>query len=62
MNKRPVCAAWVVGTTEKCTKPAIYYIQWDDGQSAVCGLCARRYLASALHPLRLKDWKPDKGT
>jgi len=56
MNKRPVCTERVAGTGEKCTKPAIYYVQWDDCQTAVCGLCARRYIASALHPLRLKDW------
>ena len=56
MDKRPVCSERVVGTGEKCTKPAIYYVQRDDHQTAVCGLCARRYTATALHPLRLKDW------
>ena len=57
MIKRPVCTERVTGTGEKCTKPAIYYVQWDNGQTAVCGLCARRYIATALHPLRLKDWE-----
>ncbi|KKM99445.1 hypothetical protein LCGC14_1147820 [marine sediment metagenome] len=56
MNKRPVCNERVVGTGEKCTKPAIYYIQRDDYLITVCGLCARRFIAAALHPLRLKDW------
>ena len=57
MIKRPVCNESVTGTGEKCTKPGIYYVQWDEYQTAVCGLCARRYLAKALHPLRLKDWQ-----
>ncbi len=56
MNKRPVCTERVVGTGEKCAKPAVYYVQRVDSQTAVCGLCARRYVAIALHPLRLKDW------
>ncbi len=61
MNKRPTCSEDVVGTGEKCINPAIYYIQWEKDQEAVCGLCARRYTANALHPLRLKDWyKVDK--
>ena len=56
MNKRPTCTEIVVGTGEKCVKPAIYYVQWDNSQTTVCGLCARRYTTNALHPLRLKDW------
>ena len=56
MNKRPTCAEIVGGTGERCTKPATYYVQFDYCQKAVCGLCARRYIAKALHPLRLKDW------
>ena len=56
MNKRPICAEKVVGTGEKCSKPAIYYVQWYNCRTAVCGLCARRYTANVLHPLRLKDW------
>jgi len=56
MDKRPICTERVVETGGKCTNPAIYYIQWDNCKTAVCGLCARRYLAKALHPLRLKDW------
>ncbi len=56
MRNRPTCTERVVGTREKCTKPAIYYVQWDDCQTAVCGLCARRFTANALRPLRLKDW------
>jgi len=56
MNKRPTCTEVVAGTGGKCTKPALYYVQWDNCRTAVCGLCARRYIASTLHPLRLKDW------
>ncbi len=56
MNKRPTCAVWVAGTGERCTKPAIYYVEDTDCLIAVCGLCARRYIATVLHPLRLKDW------
>ena len=56
MDKRPVCHERVVGTGEKCTRPAIYYVQRDDSQIDVCGLCARRYIDAALHPLRLKTW------
>jgi len=56
MKKRPVCAETVVRTGDKCSKPAIYYVQWSNFQTAVCGLCARRYAAKSLHPLRLKDW------
>jgi len=59
---RPICTERVVGTGQKCTKPAIYYVQWDESQTAVCGLCARRYLAIALHPLRLKDWFNEVGS
>ena len=54
--KRPTCTAIKVGTGEKCTNPAIYYVDWGHSQSAVCGLCARRFTAKALHPLRIKDW------
>ncbi len=61
MNKRPICTEKVVGTREKCAKPAIYYVQWATGRTVVCGLCARRYTANALHPLRLKDWFKKEG-
>jgi hypothetical protein len=53
---RPRCTEIVIGTGKKCNKPAIYYMDWGKCQTAVCGLCARRYTANALHPLRLKDW------
>ena len=55
-HKRPLCTAIAVGTGEKCTNPAIFYADWGEVQEAVCGLCARRYIAAVLHPLRLNDW------
>ena len=56
--ERPQCTDYYFGG-ENCKRPAIYYVEPEarkGNRIPVCGLCARKFLAEALHPLRMKDW------
>jgi hypothetical protein len=58
--KRPNCSNdFRPYTGNPCTNKAKFYVTpsaCPDEKTPVCGVCARIYIAEALHPLRMKDW------
>lgn len=58
--KRPKCSEeFRLNTSEPCENPATFYVEplgRLGERQPVCGICARQYIAEALHPLRMKDW------
>ena len=61
---RPICQEerWVDG--KPCKNPVRFVVNapaYKNGHFLVCGVHARAFVSTALHPFRLKDWEKEKG-
>ena len=61
---KPICqeTRWIDG--EPCKNPAKFIVvapAYEDGKFLVCGIHARAFSSTALHPFRLQDWKKQEA-
>ena len=57
--KKPICQETRVVDSEPCKNPAKFVVDapaYEKGQFLVCGIHARIFGSTFLHPFRLEEW------